>query len=70
MPYPEIFRVRQHFARPVVDHIPETVQAELSTLALHDRVSPGQSVAITVVSRASYGHHRWQPGHREHSHHY
>lgn len=49
--YPQIFRVRQHFERPQVHDIEATVSAELSKLALGERVRPGQSVAITAGSR-------------------
>lgn len=49
--YPEIFRVRQNFERPLVQDIPGTVDAELSRLALAKKVQPGQTVAITAGSR-------------------
>lgn len=49
--YPQIFRVRQTFERPQVTDIPGEVAAQLSSLALHNAVQPGQSVAITAGSR-------------------
>jgi len=49
--YPEIFRIRQKFDRPVIDDIPAEVDAELSRLNLGAAIQPGQSVAITAGSR-------------------
>jgi hypothetical protein len=49
--YPEIFRIRQKFDRPVIDDIPAEVEAELSRLNLGAAIQPGQSVAITAGSR-------------------
>ncbi|HIG13712.1 MAG TPA: DUF2088 domain-containing protein [Gammaproteobacteria bacterium] len=49
--YPEIFRIRQKFDRPVIDDIPAEVEAELSRLNLAAAIQPGQSVAITAGSR-------------------
>ena len=49
--YPEIFRLRQKFDRPVIDDIPAEVEAELSRLNLGAAIQPGQSVAITAGSR-------------------
>ena len=49
--YPEIFRIRQKFDRPVIDNIPAEVEAELSRLNLGAAIQPGQSVAITAGSR-------------------
>ncbi|MDG2076500.1 MAG: lactate racemase domain-containing protein [Arenicellales bacterium] len=49
--YPEIFRIRQKFDRPVIDDIPAEVGAELSRLNLGAAIQPGQSVAITAGSR-------------------
>ena len=49
--YPEIFRVRQTFDRPLVEDIPAEVDAQLSSLALGPKVQPGQTVAITAGSR-------------------
>jgi hypothetical protein len=49
--FPQIFRVRQTFARPRVADIPGEVHAQLARLELHRRVQPGQSVAITAGSR-------------------
>lgn len=49
--YPEIFRVRQTFSRPLVEDIPAEVQSQLSALDLARKIRPGQSVAISVGSR-------------------
>jgi hypothetical protein len=51
MQYPQFFRLRQTFARPRVEDIPATVQAELSRLNLGQKIKPGQTVAITAGSR-------------------
>ena len=49
--YPEIFRIRQKFDRPVVEDIPSEVASELSRLNLDTTIQPGESVAITAGSR-------------------
>jgi hypothetical protein len=49
--FPQIFRVRQTFARPRVTDIAREVHAQLARLELHRRVHAGQSVAITAGSR-------------------
>lgn len=49
--YPQLFRVRQNFPAPRVEHIDTTVDAELSRLALATKIVPGQRVAITAGSR-------------------
>ena len=49
--YPEIFRVRQTFDRPVVEDIPAEVEAQLASLTLGKKVLSGQTVAITAGSR-------------------
>lgn len=51
MSYPKMIRVRQQFEAPDVDDIPATVHAEIRGLNLAGRVTPGQSVAVTVGSR-------------------
>jgi hypothetical protein len=51
MAYPPMFRVRQKFPRPRVDHIPATVRATLASLNLGRSIKPGQSVALTAGSR-------------------
>ena len=48
---PQIFRVRQKFARPLVDDVAAEVAAQLARLRLTDAVRPGQTVAITAGSR-------------------
>jgi hypothetical protein len=49
--FPQIFRVRQEFARPRVADVAGEVHAQLARLELHRRVLPGQSVAVTAGSR-------------------
>jgi hypothetical protein len=49
--YPQIFRVRQTFERPLVTDIPGEVASQLASLSLQEVVKPGQSVAITAGSR-------------------
>ncbi len=48
---PQIFRVRQSFEGPRLDDAPDEVEAQLAGLNLGEKVSPGQSVAITAGSR-------------------
>ncbi len=48
---PAIFRLRQTFEAPRVADIAGEVRAQLEKLRLHERIKPGQSVAITVGSR-------------------
>ncbi|HPM81385.1 MAG TPA: lactate racemase domain-containing protein [Candidatus Anammoximicrobium sp.] len=49
--YPQIFRLRQSFERPRVADVAAEVHAQLTQLALRERIQPGQSVAITAGSR-------------------
>ena len=49
--FPQIFRIRQTFARPRVADVGREVHAQLARLELHRRVQLGQSVAITAGSR-------------------
>jgi hypothetical protein len=49
--YPEIFRIRQTFERPVVEDVAGEVASQLAALSLSEQVQPGQSVAITAGSR-------------------
>ena len=49
--YPLMFRVRQNFERPRVDDLPAEVLRQLGGVGLGEKVSKGQSVAITVGSR-------------------
>jgi hypothetical protein len=48
---PAIFRLRQTFEAPRVADIAGEVRTQLEKLRLHERIKPGQSVAITVGSR-------------------
>lgn len=49
--FPKIFRVRQKFDASHVPDVTAAVHEELGRLRLHQRVEPGQSVAITAGSR-------------------
>lgn len=49
--YPRMFRVRQTFEGPRENDVSGAVHAELTKLALHQKVRPGQTVAITAGSR-------------------
>jgi len=49
--FPQFFRLRQIFERPLVEDIPAEVERQLAALNLAEKVQPGQSVAITVGSR-------------------
>ena len=51
MSYPKMIRVRQQFEAPDVDDIPAAVRNEISAIDIGGRVTPGQSVAVTVGSR-------------------
>jgi hypothetical protein len=46
-----MFRLRQKFDCPRVDDIPGEVERQLQSLNLAEKVTPGQTVAITVGSR-------------------
>ncbi len=49
--FPRMYRLKQHFANPVVEDVPATVQRELAALKLDEAVSPGRKIGITVGSR-------------------
>lgn len=49
--FPRMFRIRQRFDATRVDDVASAVDEQLSRLKLSERVSPGQSVAITAGSR-------------------
>lgn len=49
--YPLIFRVRQSFERPVTKDIGGEVESQLSSLLLHKKIGPDETVAITAGSR-------------------
>jgi len=49
--FPQLFRVRQHRERPVVDDVAVEVQRQLVGLHLGNTIRPGQSVAVTAGSR-------------------
>ena len=51
IPIPPLTRVRQHFPRPRLDNVAETVRRELNKPGLLDRIRPGDSVAVTAGSR-------------------
>jgi hypothetical protein len=49
--YPNMYRIRQRFAGPVVQDIPAAVQAELARIDVASVIKPGQTVALTAGSR-------------------
>lgn len=51
MALPLMYRVRQKFDAPRVEHIEAEVQKQLATLKLGRKIQPGQTVAITAGSR-------------------
>jgi hypothetical protein len=51
MAFPRMLRIRQKFDAAKVEDIPAEVAAQLSTLNLGQKISAGQTVAITVGSR-------------------
>src|SRR5437870_941478 len=51
MALPRMLRVRQRFARPLVDNIPAAVRSALDKLNLGKTIKPGQTVALTGGSR-------------------
>lgn len=52
-PYPELFRLRQHFASHKIEvaDIPAAVEKTMAEVGLADRIESGQRVAIAVGSR-------------------
>ena len=51
MAFPRLFHVRQRFQGPRIDDVPGTVQEELASLNLDQRIRAGSRVAITAGSR-------------------
>ena len=51
MAFPRMLRIRQKFDAAKVEDIPVEVAAQLSTLNIGQKISAGQTVAITVGSR-------------------
>lgn len=49
--FPQLFRVRQHRERPIVDDVAAEVRRQLVGLDLGNAIRPGQSVAVTAGSR-------------------
>jgi len=56
--YPNIFRVRQQFDRPVVDNVEKTVAEQMSQIASTGKLRAGQTVAVTAGSRGVANIHR------------
>jgi hypothetical protein len=50
-PYPQFFRVRQKFERPLVTDIAGEVERQLAPLNLQTKIQSGQTVAVTAGSR-------------------
>lgn len=46
-----MYRIRQQFDAPRVENVAVEVESQLASLSLREKVSPGQTVAITVGSR-------------------
>lgn len=51
MAFPKMLRLHQKFDCPRLDDIPEEVERQLAALKLHEKVKPGQTVAVPVGSR-------------------
>jgi len=51
MTYPRMLRIKQRFEGPCVEDIPATVEAQLASLQLGEKIKPGETVAITAGSR-------------------
>ena len=49
--FPQLFRLRQTFQGPAVDDLAGEVHRQLGSLNLEEKITPGQTVAITVGSR-------------------
>ncbi len=49
--YPQFFRVRQTFERPLITDIAGEVQRQLARLKLGEKIRPGETVAVTAGSR-------------------
>ncbi|MBN1591069.1 MAG: DUF2088 domain-containing protein [Pirellulales bacterium] len=50
-PFPECFRLRQHFDATHLADVAAVAESQLARLKLDARIGPGQSVAVTVGSR-------------------
>jgi len=51
VPLPDMLRVRQRFARPVVEDVAAATRAELERGEILEKLRPGMSVAVTAGSR-------------------
>ncbi|QGJ71822.1 Iron-sulfur cluster binding protein [Planctomycetales bacterium 10988] len=51
MEFPQLFRVHQHFDAPSISDIDGEIHDQLTKLALGEKISPGETVAITAGSR-------------------
>ncbi|MCA9217066.1 MAG: [Fe-S]-binding protein, partial [Planctomycetales bacterium] len=49
--YPRIFRLKQKFQCSTIPDVAATVESQLQSLQLANRIRPGESVAITAGSR-------------------
>jgi hypothetical protein len=54
--YPLMFRLKQRFRSPPIDKVSSAVEAELASLALGQKVHPGDSIAIACGSRGIANH--------------
>ena len=51
MTLPKMFRLRQHFARPVVSDMQRAVRHEIASLRMDEAILHGRKIGITVGSR-------------------
>lgn len=51
MKYPRMVQLKQIFSRTRIDDIPGHLRSTLDTLALNEKIRPGQTVALTAGSR-------------------
>lgn len=49
--YPQMFRVRQIFERPIIGDVAGDTEKQLAGLRLAEKIRPGESVAVTAGSR-------------------
>jgi hypothetical protein len=49
--FPRFFRLRQSFPTPRLDNVPARIVDELRRCGVHEKLQPGQTVAITAGSR-------------------
>jgi hypothetical protein len=55
MPIPRMFRVKQELQGPSIDDVPKEITNKIEALGLRNRVTSGQTIAITAGSRGITG---------------